>query len=229
MKGRDKAYYRYLQTSEVGQETARAHREIVAGYFWDVLTHHGCRDVLDVGCGLGFFLNKAGQGINAVGVDSNLHVVEQCRRDGRHVICGNGSELPLRSGTMDGVHCAHILEHLHEPETALVEYCRVLKGGGILVVRVPPFDTSFYDDWSHVRPFTAKSLRRLAAVTGFESIRVFYYHYDLPFQHWQNPLSRLVNRVRHLPIIRPAVNGLIKLYGLPPKELVLVARKAAHS
>ena len=228
MKDKDYHYYRYLQTSEVGQETALAHREIVAGYFLDVLTHHGCRDVLDVGCGLGFFLNKAGQGINAVGVDSNLHVVEQCRRDGRNVICGDGSELPLGAGVMDGIHCSHLLEHLHEPETALAEYYRVLRRGGILVVRVPPFDTSFYDDWSHVRPFTAKSLRRLAAVTGFESIRVFYYHYDLPFRKWTSPPFRLLNRIRRLPIMRPTIDSLIKLYGLPPKELVLIARKAAH-
>ena len=228
MKNKDYHYYRYLQTSEVGQETARVHREIIAGYFWNILDNHGCRDVLDVGCGLGVFLGKAKQGVNAVGVDSNVHVVEHCRRDGRKIILGNGAELPLRDGAMDGIHCAHLLEHLHDPEKALLEYCRVLRQGGVLVVRVPPYDASFYDDWSHVRPFTGKSLRRLAAVAGFENIRVFYYHYDLPFRKWETPAFRLLNRVRHLPLIRPTIDGLIKLYGLPPKELVLVAQKGVR-
>ncbi|NOS35008.1 MAG: methyltransferase domain-containing protein [Deltaproteobacteria bacterium] len=228
MEDRDRAYYRYLQTSEVGQDTARAHREIIAGYFWNILDNHGCRDVLDVGCGLGFFLGKASRGVNAVGVDSNLNVVEHCRRDGRKIILGSGAELPLRDGVMDGIHCAHLLEHLPDPERAFMEYHRVLRDGGVLVVRVPPFDASFYDDWSHVRPFTKKSLLRLAAVAGYRHARVFYYHYDLPFRKWDASAFRLLNRGRHLPIIRQAIDGLIKLYGLPPKELVLVARKATR-
>ena len=228
MKERDKAYYRYLHTSEVGQETASIHREIVADYFWKILNSYGCRDVLDVGCGLGFFLGKAGRGVNAVGVDSNWHVAEQCRSDGRRVILGNGAELPLGNGIMDGIHCAHLLEHLPDPERAFMEYHRVLRDGGVLLVRVPPFDASFYDDWSHVRPFTKKSLLRLAAVAGYHHTRVFYYHYDLPFRKWDASAFRLLNRGRHLPIIRQAIDGLIKLYGLPPKELVLVARKATR-
>ncbi|MFQ5328468.1 MAG: methyltransferase domain-containing protein [Thermodesulfobacteriota bacterium] len=227
MKERDEAYYRYLQTSEVGQETARAHREIVAAYFWNILDRHGCRDVLDVGCGLGFFLGKAGRGVNAVGVDSNRLIVEQCRRDGRRVILGSGTELPLGDGVVDGIHCAHLLEHLPDPEAAFMEYHRVLRDGGILIVRVPPFDASFYDDWSHVRPFTRKSLLRLATLSGYNRARVFFYHYDLPFRRWDAPAFRLLNRGRHLPVVREAIDSLIKLYGLPPKELVLVARKSS--
>ena len=228
MEDKDKAYYRYLQTSEVGQETARAHREIVARYFWKILDNHGCRDVLDVGCGLGFFLGKALRGVNVVGVDSNWDVVEYCRRGGRKIILGNGAELPLRDGVMDGIHCAHLLEHLPDPERAFMEYRRVLREGGVLVVRVPPFDASFYDDWSHVRPFTKKSLVRLATLSGYLHPRVFYYHYDLPFRKWDTPAFRLLNSIRHLPIMRPTVDGLIKLYGLPPKELVLVAQKSSR-
>ena len=86
---------------------------------------------------------------------------------------------------MDGIHCAHLLEHLPDPERAFMEYHRVLRDGGVLLVRVPPFDASFYDDWSHVRPFTKKSLLRLAAVAGYHHTRVFYYHYDLPFRKWE--------------------------------------------
>jgi len=229
MDDREEAYYRYLLTSEIGEERAKAHREIVAEYFWKIFREYGCKDVVDVGCGLGSFIEKAGQEVNAMGIDSNGKVVEHCCKAGMNAIRGDAMNLPFDGpGKVDGIMCAHVLEHLLEPEKAFREFSRVLKKEGVLVVRVPPFDSSFYDDWTHVRPFTKKTLSRLASATGFKTVKVFYYHYDLPFCSWKTPFFRFLNRVRHLPGIETVIDSMIKASGLPPKELVLIAKKTGH-
>lgn len=226
MDDKEESYYRYLLTSEIGEDRAKAHRELVAEYFWKIFRTYGCKNIVDVGCGLGSFIEKAGQGVNAIGIDSNGKVVEHCRKAGINAICGDATNLPFdTSGEVDGIMCAHLLEHLPEPDKAFREFGRVLKKGGVLIVRVPTFDSSFYDDWTHVRPFTKKTLSRLASATGFNVVRVYYYHYDLPFLSWKIPFFRFLNQVRHLPGIETVVDSLIKALGLPPKELVLLAKK----
>ena len=226
MDDKEESYYQYLLTSEIGEDRARAHREIVAEYFWKIFRGYGCRDVLDVGCGLGSFIGKAGPGVNAIGIDSNRRVVEHCRKAGLNALFGDATKLPFDDSIrIDGIICSHVLEHLLDPEKAFREFGRVLKGGGVLVVRVPLFDASFYDDWTHIRPFTKKTLHRLAVATGFKTKRIFYYHYDLPFRLWNNLFFRALNRVRHMSGIEAIIDSLIRASGLPASELVLVAMK----
>ncbi len=226
MDDKEESYCRYLLTSEIGEDRAKAHREIVAEYFWKIFHGYGCREVLDVGCGLGSFIEKAGQGVNVTGIDSNRKVIEHCCKAGINAVYGDAIKLPFDdSGRIDGIMCAHVLEHLLDPEKAFREFSRVLKKGGVLVVRVPPFDPSFYDDWTHMRPFTKKTLHRLAVATGFKIMRIFYYHYDFPFRSWNNPFFRVLNRVRHLSGIETIIDSLIRASGLPARELVLVAMK----
>jgi SAM-dependent methyltransferase len=225
MDNKDEAYCRYLLTSEVSPGAAEAHREILADHFWGVFRRFGCTKVLDIGCGLGSFISKAPPEIEAAGIDANRAVVEHCRAAGLAVLQGTAEQLSVDAASVDGIMCAHLMEHVADPERAFREFARVLREGGIMIVRVPPFDASFYDDWTHVRPYTKKSLTRLAAATGFEPMRVYRHHYDLPFRRWRNPLFRTINFIRRLPVIRWLADSLIRAYGLPPQELVLIARR----
>ena len=93
--------------------------------------------VLEVGCGLGH-LQKINHGY--IGVDISLE-------GGRHLekpfVCGSTETLPFADQVFDMVMSFTVLEHLSEPELALVEMDRVLKNGGLLVLdaawRVPPW------------------------------------------------------------------------------------------
>jgi ubiquinone/menaquinone biosynthesis C-methylase UbiE len=225
MDDKDSAYYRYLLTSEVSPGLAERHREMVADYFWAIFNRYNCRKVLDVGCGLGSFIGKCPGIAEAIGVDANRKAVEHCRLRGLAVREGTAEQLPVDSNDLDGIMCAHLMEHIEEPEHVFLEFARVLRPGGVLIVRVPPFDASFYDDWTHVRPYTKKTLIRLSASTGFEVEKVSYYCYGLPFPYWRNPLFLALNGIRRLPVVSSAVNAVIRSFGFPPRELVLVARK----
>lgn len=228
MDDRDKSYYAYLLTSEVGDDLARIHRGIVNDYFHAIFRSFGCKKVMDVGCGLGYFLAAAGQGTEATGIDSNKYAVEHCRQRGFNAIIGEASDLPAESGSLDGVMCSHLLEHIAEPGKVFREFFRILREDGLLIVRVPPFDSSFFDDWTHIRPYTKKTLERLAAANGLKPLQIFYYHYSLPFRKWGKVLFNGIDFIRRLPFLMQLIDLAIKIYGLPPKELVMIARKTGE-
>lgn len=81
---------------------------------------------LDVGCGWACHPG-------AVGVDryraSAARVVADARR------------LPFRTGSVEAIHCANVLEHFRRPERVLAEAHRVLVPGGRLHITVPHFSS----------------------------------------------------------------------------------------
>jgi SAM-dependent methyltransferase len=62
----------------------------------------------------------------------------------RTVIC-EGTEIPVGNGTYDCLIASHCLEHIANPIKALLEWKRVLRQGGLLLLIVPHRDFTF--DW----------------------------------------------------------------------------------
>jgi SAM-dependent methyltransferase len=78
--------------------------------------------------------------------------------------------LPFDSGTQDYIVARHVLEHMVDPIKALREWNRVLKPGGLAAIACPNEEVVYgmVLDWTHKHAFTAKSLRSMAELTGFE-------------------------------------------------------------
>ena len=140
----------------------------------------GPRTVLDVGCGRGGFLRLAGRlrGTKGVGLDVDGEAVKYCRVSGLKVYRRRGEKTGFRGNSFEAVRAKEVLEHLGSPEEMVLEVRRVLKPGGIFIVHVPtqysvwyPL-TNFWDDYTHVRPFTKRALERLMAVGGFRLLRL---------------------------------------------------------
>lgn len=49
-------------------------------------------------------------------------------------VIGDAHDLPFADGEFDVILCSEVLEHLHTPEKAISEMCRVLKPGGELIL-----------------------------------------------------------------------------------------------
>jgi 2-polyprenyl-3-methyl-5-hydroxy-6-metoxy-1,4-benzoquinol methylase len=123
----------------------------------------GRREVLDIGCGRGEFLELMREaGVPARGIDLGQESVELCRQKGLEAenadLFAYLSNLPESS--LDGIFCAQVVEHL--PPERLPEMIRLaaarLQRGGVLLIETPNpeclaiFASHFYLDPTHTRP-----------------------------------------------------------------------------
>jgi O-antigen chain-terminating methyltransferase len=129
----------------------------------------GRREVLDIGCGRGEFLELMREaGISARGIDLSAASVEYCRQKG---LAAEVADLfthleDLPESSLAGIFSAQVVEHL--PPARLPEMIRLaatrLEPGGVLVIETPNpeclaiFSSHFYLDPTHTRPVPAALL-----------------------------------------------------------------------
>lgn len=122
------------------------------------------RRVLDVGCGtgaLGRFKPSSGMVIFGVDVDRGV-VAEATRFEDASVVDLDAAPLPFGDSFFDAVLARDILEHVVDPGALTSEIARVLAPGGTLVVSaVMAKPSAVWDDYTHRRGFTKRSLRML--------------------------------------------------------------------
>ena len=119
----------------------------------------GCKRILDVGCGKGRFMLKSPDRIEGIDIDEG-NVVE-CKKEGLKVRVGDVLDLPYEDSSFDCVHTSHVIEHFFPKDLyrALGEMDRVLKSGGILVIRSPCAYDGFWGEIDHVRPYPARTIQ----------------------------------------------------------------------
>lgn len=64
-----------------------------------------------------------------------------------------------------------VIEHIYNPSNILNECYRVLKKDGIIIIRTPNFQLdykNFYNDPTHVKPYTPKSLTKILELHNFK-------------------------------------------------------------
>jgi len=80
------------------------------------------------------------------------------------------SKIPEANDSIDFVTCVSLIEHIEDPSNLLKEIFRVLKVGGILIIVTPNFYycyREFYDDPTHVNPFTTTKLYSMLKLFNF--------------------------------------------------------------
>lgn len=95
---------------------------------------------LEVGCGLGYFSNKASKlGAKVTGIDIGPKLVAMNKKltpSGQFLV-SSASKLPFKDNTFDIVLSTEVIEHVDKQKEALKEMTRVLKKGGVLVITTP--------------------------------------------------------------------------------------------
>jgi SAM-dependent methyltransferase len=104
------------------------------------------RRVLDVGCGLGLYVQRFGAlGAEAHGIELDADRVEIARQSNPLVRQGSVEALPYPDGFFDLVFANEVLEHVDDDRQAVAEAYRVLAPGGHIALFVPnrlyPFET----------------------------------------------------------------------------------------
>jgi len=138
--------------------------------------------LLDICCGRGEHMeifNDIGfetHGIDrdGVGQDRGLNVsIADVEKD----------RLPFADNFFDSVMMKSAIEHIDNTEHLLQEIYRVMKPKAKVVITTCDWKKVykiFYDDFTHVSPFTRASLRDAMRMFGFEEVEVEHF-YHLPF------------------------------------------------
>jgi SAM-dependent methyltransferase len=144
----------------------------------------GCRNILDLGCGRGEFLELMGQSnLVATGVDNNQDMVDLCAERGLTVTSANIFDYlnNVSDGSVDGFFCAQVVEHLPpEKILELMHLCfqKAQRGAVMVCETVNPSCSyalsEFWLDPTHVRPVPAKLLRFMAQQAGFQVRSVIF-------------------------------------------------------
>lgn len=111
---------------------------------------------LDVGAGDGNFARFIGDE-NIYLVDGNPATVEHLKKQFKNAYSWKAQErLPFDNHFFDLIHCSHLVEHLQPSElyTLMIDFDRCLRPGGFLIISTPLLWEGFYDDLSHIKPYS---------------------------------------------------------------------------
>ncbi|HEC16391.1 MAG TPA: class I SAM-dependent methyltransferase [Sedimenticola sp.] len=134
--------------------------------------------LLDVGCGGGkFLLAMRKLGWRPEGVEFNESAARTCRESGLEVFRGELAEAAFPDESFDVVTARHVIEHIPDPRPFIAEIFRILKPGGLMVLKTPNsqalgrgwFGANWYanDVPRHLILFAPNNLRLLATRAGF--------------------------------------------------------------
>lgn len=143
--------------------------------------------VLDVGCGRGNHITawrrkrppKRFLSIQAFGIERSKPDRPTLFIDYLNV---ERDRFPYPDNYFHIVFSKSLIEHIHHTDHLLSEMKRVLRPDGLVICMTPDWETDykiFYDDPTHVRPYTQRGLKQLFVLAGFKEVTVEGF-YQLP-------------------------------------------------
>lgn len=205
------------------------------------------RRILDAGCGTGWNLQELSVFGDTYGVDLSPLAVITTRRRGGRVTQGNLLGLPYASSSFDVVTSFDVLYHawVVDDAQAVRELARVLKPGGLMLVKVPALRILWgaHDEAVHSRHrYTRSELEQLLEGAGLQLVRSTYANSLLfPVLLTRRFLDRALNRhgsdVSLLPpLLEKLFGGLLSIeasllgaMNLPIGASVFAVARKAHA
>lgn len=140
--------------------------------------------LLDVGCSVGTFLDGARErGWRCSGIEILLETARYAREErGLDVRAGELRDARFPSGEFDVVYMNEVIEHIVDPVELMTEVRRVLRPGGVALVRtgnaaswsarLRGADWGYYrfEPHGHIRYYSPKAAHYLARATGFARV-----------------------------------------------------------
>jgi O-antigen chain-terminating methyltransferase len=146
---------------------------------------NGRRNVLDIGCGRGEFLDVLkDNGIHAVGVDANEDMIKLCQNIGLEAYHDDAINYleTIDDNTLDGIIITQMIEHA-EPAYIfdLLKLCHHnMTHNAIIItetINIATLNTipTFFKDPTHIRPVHPDTLKFILEQIGFKDIQLQFY------------------------------------------------------
>jgi SAM-dependent methyltransferase len=196
--------------------------------------------LLEMGCGLGYFLDTAFDvGFDVMGVEFNPAAADHVRRKYRFPIAqGSVPGIDLGDLMFDVVCAFDVIEHLHEPKASLQDIAAHTVPRGLLALVT--MDSSSLvsrllgkrlEDFRRIREhlyfFDRKTITRLLRDTGFEVLTIRSIGHTFELEQLMNRLDLIVphlfKAVKRL--IRPKWLLRANVYLDPGTKMLVIARR----
>lgn len=146
--------------------------------------------VLEIGCSIGAFsklLQERGFGVTATDISS--FIIKKAKRlqsgvDFRTLNVEEGVNIP---GNFDYIFAFEVLEHLNNPQDALVNVRKKLKDGGTFIFSTPPPSNRSLADPTHINVHKPRWWSNIGKKVGFRDRR-FVYATFIPYLYRINGL-----------------------------------------
>jgi len=156
---------------------------------------------LDVGTGNGDGTALISRYKKTVGVEYGQKSLLNAAKKGVLVYQADARNLPFASDQFTSITCLDVLEHIQQPELAIREMARVLKGDGVLILQTPRKEEFKERLLAAVRklkivkqkqpydkPLAQKKIRELLESEGFIVLE------ERPIRYWaSNPLEHFIS------------------------------------
>jgi len=155
------------------------------------------KKLLDIGCGKGHQTVAFARYFDTHAIDIandsvelfnhlNLNVSFQC--------CDlENDKYPYPDDHFDVIFNKSVIEHVANGNHFVSEIRRLLKPSGKAIILTPSWETqylNFFDDPTHVQPYTRRGLRNILEITGFQNPTIEHF-IQLPFI-WKFPILKIV-------------------------------------
>lgn len=170
-----KLYYDFILTQVYSEPESEYHR-ITTEEIYQIMIRplklKKTANILDVGCGTGYFLDvmKKNKYKNVVGTTGSLEDIKICEDKGHTVRREDISFLTDKDESLDFIFCRQVLEHSPFPYITLLEYNRVLKQGAKIYIETPEpgCDRNHEANPNHYSVLTDRMLMNLLVRAGFD-------------------------------------------------------------
>lgn len=162
--------------------------DFLAGHYF-INTAGAGKTLLDMGSGKGNYLVGFSRlGFSVKGLDKRKECVKVLADFDIRECDLEKDRFPFEDNSFDYIFSKSVLEHVYNTDHVVREIYRVLKPGAITVHLTPDWATDykyFWDDPTHVKPFTRKGFMQAFILQDFMDVRCEGF-YQLPFL-WKHP------------------------------------------
>ena len=166
------------------------------------------QSILEVGSGRSELLEHFKKmGMETYAVDSASSAAEFANKAGANFelyhLSPQNSVKPFNGKKFDVIFSKSFIEHLHDPIYFFEWSKSNLNYNGKLISLTPDWESNtkiFYDDVTHIKPFTKVSLNQILELVNFKEIEVFKFR-QLPIT-WSNPFALALSKLTAI-VTRP--------------------------
>ncbi len=139
--------------------------------------------LLDVGCGIGYFLYQAKtRGWEVYGTEFTDKAVEICSSRGIEMFQGPLKDAPFTLESFDVIVSIEVLEHINNPQEEVRNFNKLLRKGGLVYLTTPNYNSYLRNIYKkdfpiisypeHLTYYTAKTLKKLFTQSGFSTKKI---------------------------------------------------------